>query len=106
MEAWIETQAKEAGAEALIVGISGGVDSAVTAAICSRTSLPVVGVIMPCQSSPNAILRAEEVVRVFNLKRHYVNLETSFESITSQLPEPMQKNTCHGALRSLRAPTS
>lgn len=103
---WIETRAKLAGAKSLIVGISGGVDSAVTAALCSKTSLQTIGVIMPCHSSPDAVSRAKEVVEKFNIKHFCVNLEDAFKSITSQLPEPENANFCQGALRScLRAPT-
>lgn len=103
---WIENQAKCAGATSLIVGISGGVDSAVTAGLCSKTSLPTIGVIMPCQSSAESVSRALEVIEKFKINHHQVNLEGAFECITKQLPEPENVKFCQGALRScLRAPT-
>jgi NAD+ synthase len=103
---WIEKQAKIAGATSLIVGISGGVDSAVTAGLCKNTSLSTIGVLMPCHSSPESITRAQEVVDHFKIESHHVNLEDSFESIRKQLPDPDNVNFCQGALRScLRAPT-
>lgn len=103
---WIETQAKEAGATSLVVGVSGGVDSALVTALCSRTSLKVIGVVMPCHSSPCSVRRATDVVQTFGVECHTVELEKAFDSITSQLPYADDVKFCHGALRScLRAPT-
>lgn len=103
---WIEKHAIQAGATSLIVGVSGGVDSALVTALCTRTSLKVIGVIMPCHSSSDAIQRANEVVQKFGVVSHTVDLEKMFDCITSQLPCPDRGNFCHGALRScLRAPT-
>jgi len=50
---WIRGQVTTAGAEGVVVGLSGGVDSAVTAALC-RQACPgqVLGLIMPCHSDP------------------------------------------------------
>jgi NAD+ synthase len=103
---WIENQAKEASATSLVVGVSGGVDSALVAALCSRTSLKVIGVVMPCHSSSSSIKRAMDVVQKFGVTFHKVELEKAFDSITSQLPYADDVKFCHGALRScLRAPT-
>lgn len=108
---WIKEQANEAGAKALVVGVSGGVDSALVAALCQKTGLKTVGVIMPCHSSPSGIERAWEVSRKFTHNVHLVDLETAFKSIHSQIPavgdQPLdQVRACEGALRScLRAPT-
>lgn len=108
---WIKEQAKEAGATSLVVGISGGVDSALVAALCARTGMRTVGVRMPCQSSPSSLSRADEVIKKFNLKGATVDLAKSFSSISSQLDElradsTTPLNSSDGALRScLRAPT-
>lgn len=107
ISSWIETKAREAGATSLIVGISGGVDSALVAGLCSITSMPVWGVIMPCHSSPDAMVRACEVIHKFKIKNHTIELDEVFACITQKLPDPEKSrvNFCHGALRScLRAP--
>lgn len=104
---WIENKAREAGATSLIVGISGGVDSALVAGLCSMTSLPTWGVIMPCHSSSGAMVRAGEVIDKFKIKNHTIDLDEVFACITRQLPDPEKSrvNFCQGALRScLRAP--
>ncbi|MFW6381797.1 MAG: NAD(+) synthase, partial [Bacillota bacterium] len=51
LEQWLQTKIEEAGARGAVVGISGGLDSAVTAVLCKR-AFPgeTLGVIMPCYS--------------------------------------------------------
>jgi NAD+ synthase len=114
---WIEERAKEAHAKRLVLGISGGIDSALVAAICKRhTHLDVIGVLMPCQSSPSSIERGMELVTTFNIDYLMVDLEVPFLSIRQQvwfgigwnsnIRDKAKSNEALGALRScLRAPT-
>ena len=111
---WIKERAQIANAQALIVGISGGVDSALVAALCNRTGLPTVGVMMPCHSSQSSINRGREVIAKFKLISHQVNLDSAFESIERHVASDLndkyessfQSKDAQGALRScLRAPT-
>ncbi|MHB1654258.1 MAG: NAD(+) synthase [Desulfitobacteriaceae bacterium] len=61
---WLKEQTRKAGAEGVVVGISGGVDSAVVSGLCKR-AFPErsLGVIMPAHSHPldreDALLIAE-----------------------------------------------
>jgi len=48
---WIEGYAENAGKETLVVGVSGGVDSALTSTLCCMTGLEVYAVTMPVRSS-------------------------------------------------------
>lgn len=108
---WILRQAQRSHAGALVVGISGGVDSAVVAGLCRLTNLaPIVGVIMPCHSSPSSVARGHEVIKAFGLKEISVDLVDAFESISGQVRSFTDVDTedqkSMGALRScLRAPT-
>lgn len=110
---WIAGRARLSGAKSLVLGISGGVDSAVVAGLCGLTGMETVGVIMPCHSSPSSITRAEEVVKDFKLRRQYIDLEAAHTSIAGQvqvdaedLPASVDGKMVAGALRScLRAPT-
>ena len=45
--AWLKNYAEQAGMTSLIVGISGGIDSAVVSALCAHTGLNVIAVTMP-----------------------------------------------------------
>lgn len=82
---WIIKQAENSRAQSLVVGISGGVDSAVVAGLCAKTGIRTIGVLMPCHSSPSSISRGLEVVNTFKIAAHTVNLEKAFESIVSQV---------------------
>jgi len=50
---WLQEKVKEANAEGLVFGVSGGIDSAVVAALAKR-AFPEnsLGIIMPCHSNP------------------------------------------------------
>lgn len=112
---FIAMQARAANAESLVVGVSGGVDSAVVYALAAGTGLPVHGVVMPCDSTPSAMERAYEVLDTFGGNRTRVNLEDAFDSIKEQAFEfrtagieipASNQAAAESALRScLRAPT-
>lgn len=50
--AWIKDYAQTANMKTLVVGISGGIDSAVVSTLCARTGLDVVVVTMPIHQRP------------------------------------------------------
>ena len=51
--AWVRELMKEAGAKGIVLGLSGGKDSALAAIICRMATPEVVGIIMPCESKRN-----------------------------------------------------
>ena len=52
ISAWIKNYAESAGMTTLVVGISGGIDSAVVSALCARTGLNTIAVTMPIRQRP------------------------------------------------------
>jgi NAD+ synthase len=50
---WIKDYAQQANMKSLVVGISGGIDSAVVSALCARTGLNTVAVTMPIRQRPD-----------------------------------------------------
>ena len=52
ISAWIREYAESAGITTLVVGISGGIDSAVVSAICAGTGLNTIAVTMPIRQRP------------------------------------------------------
>ena len=50
---WIRDYAHRANMKTLVVGISGGIDSAVVSVLCARTGLDVVAVTMPIRQRPD-----------------------------------------------------
>lgn len=83
---WLQEQLKARGAKGFVVGLSGGVDSAVTAALCQRACpQDTLGVIMPCHSNPQDAVDAREVAEAFGLPVVEVNLDGPFELMVEKL---------------------
>ena len=68
---WIENYAKNAGISTLVIGISGGVDSAVAARLCELTGLRVIGVFMPLNLEEEDRLRGPIDALFFNTDMEY-----------------------------------
>lgn len=79
---WIKSIVDAAGAKGVVFGLSGGIDSAVVAALCKKAyPTDSLGVIMPCYSNPvdeqHAILIAEAI----GLKTKTVVLDQAFDTM-------------------------
>jgi len=51
--AWIKNYADQHGIKSLIVGVSGGIDSAVVSTLCAQTGLPTVAMTLPIRQRPD-----------------------------------------------------
>ena len=47
---WMQKYAAAIGQKSWVIGVSGGVDSALVSTLCAMTGLPTHCVVMPCQS--------------------------------------------------------
>jgi len=77
---WIKKVTDEANAKGIVIGLSGGIDSAVTAALCKK-AFPndVKGVIMPCISNPDDEKYAKIIAEKLDIPFEVVDLEDSFK---------------------------
>jgi len=93
---WLINQIKETDLKGFVIGVSGGVDSAVVSTLCADTGFPVICVRMPLNSSFNSLKRAKEHVewlikKYSNVTDFEVDLGSSFESYIGRLPEEAKK---------------
>jgi NAD+ synthase len=78
---WIAEYIQEkAGAQGAVVGLSGGVDSSVTAALCINGlgSSRVLGVILPCDSPITDVLDATQVAEYLKIDAPIIDLERTY----------------------------
>lgn len=88
---WLSGYAAGCGSKGFVVGISGGIDSAVVSALCARTGLPTLCVELPIHQAASQVSRAAEHVE--NLMREYPNVERAtadltqpYEALLAKLP--------------------
>lgn len=85
---WIREKVGEAGAEGVVVGLSGGVDSAVVTALAARAlGQGVLGVIMPCQSRSEDADDALATAAALAVRTLTVPLDRPFSELLSVLPD-------------------
>ncbi len=84
---WIAEKVEEAGAEGVVLGMSGGIDSSVLAVLAKRAmGDKVLGLIMPCHSNPTDVEHARLVAKKFDIKTEYVDLTPVFDCLVKALP--------------------
>ena len=88
---WLKDYATNAKVNGFVVGISGGVDSAVTSTLCAETGLPTLCVEMPIHQAESHVSRGREHIeqlkkRFANVSSVETNLTTVFEMFKSLVP--------------------
>lgn len=78
---WLKDYAINAKAKGFVVGISGGVDSAVTSTLCAETGLPTLCVEMPIHQAESHIARGREHIE--QLKKRFSNVSNEETNLTS-----------------------
>ena len=85
---WIKQKVKDSGAQGIVMGLSGGVDSAVVAALAKeavgRNNL--LALFMPCNSNPQDLKDAALVAHKLGLKSKLVNLSAVYTNFLKVLP--------------------
>jgi NAD+ synthase len=85
---WIRERVKEAEAKGVVLGISGGLDSSVTAVLCKK-AFPdtMLGLIMPCFSSKEDVEHAKMVANKFGIETKEIDISDIFKFFLKTLEE-------------------
>jgi NAD+ synthase len=85
---WLRVQMETAGADRLVLGLSGGIDSAVVCALCTMAAGParVIGAILPIGSNPADVRDAELVARTFEVIPRLIDLVPAYEALLAAMP--------------------
>jgi NAD+ synthase len=92
---WLDSYCGRAGMNGFVVGVSGGIDSAVTSTLCARTGRKVVAVTMPIHQSPDQETLATRHIawleQAFDtVQGERVDLTPLFQSVAETLPAGIQ----------------
>ena len=105
---WLKSYAENAKVNGFVIGISGGIDSAVTSTLCAQTGFKVLCVEMPIHQHDSHVSRAREHIK--QLKERFPNvssietdLTSLFESFKSIVPTDFEENKLHLTLANTRA---
>lgn len=106
--AWLREYATGAGMKGFVVGVSGGIDSALTSTLCAMTGMEVLCLEMPIHQSKNQVTRAAN--HIFWLKEHHPNVRSEwidltpvFDSLIEALPPVAREDDRLMSLANTRA---
>lgn len=105
---WLKDYATNAKVSGFVVGISGGIDSAVTSTLCAKTGLTTLCVELPIHQAPSQVNRANEHIkqlkkRFKNVSEIEVNLTNTFEDFKKVVPQATSSPKVDLALANTRA---
>jgi NAD+ synthase len=86
---WIKDSVSKAGGRGTVLGLSGGIDSAVVAVLCKQAfPSSTLGIIMPCHSDETDREHARLLADKFNIDTRYVELDKVYDVLIQTLPDP------------------
>lgn len=105
---WLKSYAENSKVNGFVIGISGGVDSAVTSTLCAQTGLKVLCVEMPIHQAPSHVSRAKEHIeqlknRFPNVTNAVADLTSVFETFKKEVPTTDNESLVNLSLANTRA---
>lgn len=105
---WLKDYALNAKMEGFVIGISGGIDSAVTSALCAKTGLELLCLEMPIHQASSQVSRAQNHINW--LKSNYAQVSTKqieltpvFDSLVAAFPPVKDEEERFMSLANTRA---
>jgi len=105
---WLKEYATNAGVKGFVIGVSGGIDSAVTSTLCAKTGFPTVCLEMPIHQEESQVNRAIRHIsslqeRFKNVATNQVNLTPVFDSLVKAMPSVENEDDRFMSLANTRA---
>jgi len=106
--AWLRDYAQKAGSKGFVVGVSGGIDSAVTSKLCALTGMKTLCMEMPIHQSSDQVSRARKHIDSLglehpNVQSQEIELTSIFDSFVNSLPTPHDRELHEFSLVNARA---
>jgi NAD+ synthase len=89
ISSWLRFHMNQVGASRLVLGLSGGIDSAVVCALCTMAAGPsrVIAAILPIQSRSEDIRDAESVASTYEVIPRIIDLAPAYEALLAAMPD-------------------
>ena len=105
---WLTDYVEKYNINGFVVGVSGGIDSALTSTLCARTGKPTLCLEMPIHQAPNQVTRALNHIDWLqennsNVQMTKVNLTPVFDSLVHSLPPVKNEEERFMSLANTRA---
>jgi len=90
IQKWIRDYVDSAKVEGIVIGISGGIDSAVTSSLCVNTlgKENIIGLGLPCSSIPQDLKDAEKMAEILGIKFIQIELTSVYDEFI-KVTEPL-----------------
>lgn len=105
---WLLDYAKKSGVNGFVVGVSGGIDSALTSTLCAKTGLPTLCLEMPIHQEKNqqnrSLLHLEWLTKNFeNVRTQTVQLTSVFDTFQETVDDESEQEKKLLSLANARA---
>ena len=86
--AWIKEQVRQSGAKGIVMGLSGGIDSSVVAALVKEAigEKRLFGLFLPCHSHGQDLEDARLIARKLKIKTKLIDLSSVYDGLLKLLP--------------------
>ena len=94
---WLKAYSKKSKTDGFVIGISGGIDSALTSTLCASTGLPTICIDMPIMQNKNEVNRASNHIKWLqkkfnNVIHKSIDLNNVFNSFKNTVDQKNDKN--------------
>ncbi len=105
---WLKEYARSTKRSGFVVGVSGGIDSAVTSTLCAKTGLALLCLELPIHQAKSQVTRAANHIhwlmeRFPNVARQSIDLTPVFDSLVAAFPQVENEEERFMALANARA---
>lgn len=105
---WLKDYATNAKVNGFVIGISGGIDSAVTSTLCAMTGLEVLCLEMPIHQAKNQVERGRKHIsflkeKFSKVRDLEVDLTASYDTLAQTFPKYDDEKVYHLALANTRS---
>ena len=89
---WIDEYLNRSGMKGLVVGVSGGIDSALTSTLCAETGRNVTCIEMPIYQNKDQVSRSKKHIdwlkkKYSNVSSMIINLDNTYNSFIESIPK-------------------